>query len=200
MSTTLVNLRVKCRTAYLKIDPNAKVRDDNMLDFYLNEWKRQVQNDAFFDLPENQDETTISLIWGTQEYDLPTNFRKMESVTMDGRQLKLSNKSKCMWSNEWIPSEYYLFGNKIGLYPIPNISKDIDLVYSKELNEMDLVIGTELPVDYDDLIVLYATYLMLMSVEKIDKANMVRNQYNNKRDTLFQRFYDDENLTFNLER
>lgn len=200
MSTTLPNLRIKCRTSYLKIDPNAKVRDDNMLDFYLNEWKRQVQNDAFFDLPENQDATTITLIPWTQEYALPTNFRKMESVTMDWYQLKLTNKSNCMWKNEWIPNEYYLFNNKIGFYPIPNKAKDIDLVFSKELNEMDQVIWTELPVDYDDVIVLYATYLMLMSVEKTDKANMVRNQYNNKRDILFQRFYDDENLTFNIER
>lgn len=200
MSTTLVNLRVKCRTAYLKIDPNAKVRDDNMLDFYLNEWKRQVQNDAFFELPENQDETVITTEWGTQEYDLPTNFRKMESVFINWHQLRLSNKSKCMWNSQWIPSEYYLFGNKIGFYPIPSKPIDVDLVFSKELNEMDLVIWTELPVDYDDVIVLYATYLMLMSVEKIDKANMVWNQYNNKRDILFQRFYDDNNLSFNIER
>lgn len=200
MSTTLQNLRIKCRTAYLKIDPNAKVRDDNMLDFYLNEWKRQVQNDAFFDLPENQDTTTLTLIPWTQEYDLPLNFRKMESVTMWCYQLKLTNKSKAMWKNTGVPSEYYLFGNKIGFYPIPSTAVNVDLVFCKELNEMNLVIWTELPVDYDDVIVLYATYLMLMSVEKIDKANMVRNQYNNKRDILFQRFYDDENLTFNIER
>lgn len=200
MSTTLQNLRIKCRTAYLKIDPNAKVRDDNMLDFYLNEWKRQVQNDAFFDLPENQDATTITLIPWTQEYDLPLNFRKMESVSMDGYQLKLTSKANSMWKNAWVPNEYYLYWNKIGFYPIPNTAKEVDLVFGKELNEMDLVIWTELPVDYDDVIVLYATYLMLMSVEKIDKANMVRNQYNNKRDILFQRFYDDENLTFNIMR
>lgn len=200
MSTTLQNLRIKCRTAYLKIDPNAKVRDDNMLDFYLNEWKRQVQNDAFFDLPENQAEYVITTQAWVKEYDLPDRFRKLETIAINGEKLRLSSKSKCMWKWLWVPSEYYLYNNKVWLYPIPKWEFEVEMLYSQELNEMDNAIWTELPVDYDDLIVLYATYLMLISVEKTEKANMVRNQYNNQRDVLFARFYDDENLTFNIMR
>lgn len=200
MSTTLQNLRIKCRTAYLKIDPNAKVRDDNMLDFYLNEWKRQVQNDAFFDLPENQAEYVITTQAWVKEYDLPDRFRKLETIAINGEKLRLSSKSKCMWKWLWVPSEYYLYNNKVWLYPTPKWELEVEMLYSQELNEMDNAIWTELPVDYDDLIVLYATYLMLISVEKTEKANMVRNQYNNQRDVLFARFYDDENLTFNIMR
>lgn len=200
MSTTLPNLRIKCRTAYLKIDPNAKVWDDNMLDFYLNEWKRQVQYDTFFELPENQATEDYQLIKWVKEYDLPSRFIKTTWVLFNWKELKLSSKDKCMWNSEWMPNEYYLYGWKIGFYPTPSTSMTVNMLYCHELNEMSMVIWTELPTDYDDVIVLYATYLMLMSVEKIDKANMVRNQYQNKRDTLFMRFFDDENLSFNVQR
>ena len=198
--TTLANLRTKCRTSYLKIDPNAKVWDDNILDYFLNEWKRQIQSDMLYDIPENQATIDITLIPWTKEYDLPDRFVKMVAVMNNWKELKLSNKRDCMTEWAWIPSDYYLYWWKIGFYPTPSNSGTITLLFSQELNEMSLPIGTELPVDYDDAIVLWATYLMLMSVEKIDKANMVRNQYQNKKDMLFQRFYDDEDLSFNVQR
>lgn len=198
--TTLANLRTKCRTSYLKIDPNAKVRDDNVLDYFLNEWKRQIQSDMLYDIPENQATDNIALTRWTKEYDLPDGFVKMTAVFCNGNPLKLSNKSSCIWNWLWIPSEYYLYGWKIGLYPTPASDMVIELLYSRQLNEMSLPIWTELPVDYDDAIVLWATYLMLLSVEKTEKANLVRNQYQNKRDMLFQRLFDDDDLSFNVAR
>ena len=198
--TTLANLRIKCRTSYLKIDPNAKVWDDNILDYFLNEWKRQIQSDLLYDLPENQATQDYVLTPWVKEYDLPDRFIKVIWVLNNWKELRPSDKKNCMWEWQGIPSDYYLYWKKIGFYPTPSGWTTITLLYSQELNEMSTPIGTELPVDYDDAIVLWATYLMLMSVEKIDKANMVRNQYNNKKDMLFQRYYNDEDLSFNVVR
>lgn len=198
--TTLANLRIKCRTSYLKIDPNAKVRDDNILDYFLNEWKRQIQSDLLYDLPENQATQDYVLIPWTKEYDLPDRFIKVIWVLNNWKELKLSNKQSCLWEWQGIPSDYYLYWWKIGFYPTPSTWATITLLYSQELNEMSTPIGTELPVDYDDAIVLWATYLMLLSVEKTEKANLVRNQYQNKKDMLFQRYFDDEDLSFNVAR
>lgn len=35
--STLAELRARTRQQYTKIDPNGKIRDDNILDFFVNE-------------------------------------------------------------------------------------------------------------------------------------------------------------------
>jgi hypothetical protein len=46
----LIDLRVRTRNEYQKIDPNAKVWDNTTLDFYINEGYKKVQRDMNFEV------------------------------------------------------------------------------------------------------------------------------------------------------
>jgi len=95
------------------------------------------------------------------------------------------------------PSSFYIYGDKIGLYPTPDGVYSLDLLYKKKLPEITSVVDCELNDGMEDLMILWACYLMFLSVEKADKATMCLSQYTLAKDALFaQELYDDEQLTF----
>jgi len=74
-------------------------------------------------------------------------------------------------------------------------------LYNRKLPKITDAQDSELPEQYDELINLYATYLMLISVEKQQKAVACLAQYTSAKDSLFGAvMYDDDNITFGQQR
>jgi len=93
-----------------------------------------------------------------------------------------------------------MYGDKIGLYPTPDGVYSLDLLYKRKLPEITDVVDSELNSSMEDLLILWACYLMFLSVEKNDKATMCLNQYTQAKDALFaQELYDDEQLVFGTQ-
>jgi len=197
--STLTDLRSNTRTTYLKIDPNAKVWDNATLDYYINRWHERVQQDFGYDIPECETSTTISTVWWTTEYNKPTDFVRVVGLFQESYALWRISKQQFLTnrSTQSKPSNYYMYGDKIGLYPTPDNVYSIDLLYKKKLPEITTSVDCELNDGMEDLMILWACYLMFLSVEKADKATMCLSQYTLAKDALFaQELYDDEQLTF----
>lgn len=104
-------------------------------------------------------------------------------------------------ATESLPSSYYMYGDKIGLYPTPDAVYSLDLLYAKKLPKLTSVVDSELGEDMEDLVVLWACYLMFLSVEKQTKAGLMLTQYTIAKDALFgEKMYDDDNIRFGIER
>lgn len=197
--STLSNIRSNIRTTYLKIDPNAKVWDNNTLDYFANKWYDKLQEDFGYELPECQQSTTISTTTTTNEYDKPSDFVRLTGIFYNSQTLSPITKQDYLRNraSNSLPSSYYIYGSKIGLYPNPDWVYTIDLLYNGKLPELTDTQDSLLANDMEDLIVLYACYLMFLSVEKKDKATMCLGQYGSKKDWLYAKtVYNDENITF----
>ncbi len=199
----LIDLRVRTRNTYIKIDPNSKVWDVTTLDFFINEWYKKIQKDMWFDIPECQASTTITTASWVTEYSKPTDFQKLTWIYQDWYWLTRTTKQDFLINRatQSKPSSYYIYGSKIWLYPTPDSTYTIDLLYNKYLPKLTNTQWTLLPDDYDEAIALYASYLAMMSVEKQAKATMCLAQYNSEINwLLWQYLNDDDNISFSIQR
>lgn len=200
--STLVELRGRARQEYTKIDPNGKIWDNNILDIFVNESYTKFQRATNYDLQENEETYTLP-ITGWSEYSLPSDFVRLEDVKANSNELKKKSKQdvNCWVSVSDTPSYYYLFKNKIWFYPAPTGSDTIEIIYKKKLPKLTDAVDSELPEDFDEAISLYACYLMCLSVEKVQKAQIVLAQYKAVESDLFAMgINNDENISFWLER
>lgn len=201
--TTLQDLRLLTRSTYLKIDPNAKVWSDDTLDVFINQAYHKVQSDMSFEWPEYETSVEITTVAWTETYTKPSDFVRLIWLYDDTYNLTKTSKQQTMIvrATESKPSSYYLYGSSIGFYPVPDNAYTIDLLYYRQLPFLTSSQGSGLPYEYNQVIALYATYLMLISVEKQPKAIACLAEYTNIMNWLFAKdMYDDDNIRFWQER
>lgn len=200
--STIDELRARSRQQYTKIDPNGKIRDNNILDFFVNEGYSKVQSDGNYDFQECEDTYTFTISWAG-EYNLPTGFVRLTDIKANWVVLQDISKQDTIGRDALsaTPNYYYLFKKQIGFYPYPTGSDTVYMVYKKKLPKLTATQDSELDEDYDEAISLYACYLMCLSVEKVQKAQIVLAQYKSKIADLFGMWINnDETITFGLQR
>lgn len=199
--TELIDLRSNARQQYTKIDPNWKIRDDNLVDFYINEAYYKVQRDWNYDWKVCEQYANLETD-GSAMYDLPTTFVRIEDLTINWIEPKRIKRSEIIRSDELtgVPYYYYIHRKQIGFYPVPDGTVNIDMIYREKLPKLTDEQWTELDEDFDWAISLYAAYLMLLSVEKTEKASTILNQYYNYINDLFWMDINDVDVSFSLTR
>ena len=112
-------------------------------------------------------------------------------------EIKKENATFASGSPYW----YYLYGDYIGFYPIPNTTGTIDLEYYKSLPTIDADQGSDLPDDYDDAIMVYAAMYLMRGNSKDNMVASYRQQYEDQLNTLRLKYwYDDQNMRMTYER
>lgn len=171
--TTLIDLRTKLRTEYIRIDPNGKIRSDAVLDGYINRAYFQLQKDWQYKWNENIEDATTTTVGGQQEYGLPTDYIALNLVRYQNQYLtktdritlKMENQNNPMVSGT--PYQYYLYGGNIGFYPIPSTAMTIDLEYLKKLPKITTSQDSLFPEEFDDAICAYAKYIAFLGNNKL---------------------------------
>lgn len=168
MATTLSDLKSALRTE-LRIDPNDKIWPEATKEKYLNAAYRRIQRDGQYNWRENQVEYDATLTAGTEKYNLATIFGTDDFVRLDFIQLKDSlTNLRCSdlatvrtrgTTGQGMPNEYFIYGNYIGLYPVPDSAYTLLVLYRKRLPTMTSAVDMALPDDFADAIVKYAAYL-----------------------------------------
>lgn len=163
-----VDLRQDLRDEF-KTDPNGRIWQNRELNKFLGQAYLQIQADTNFNLPENQAAPdTFSTAAGTQEYNLPANFGRMNKVLIANSNFPLEEielgalyEKFPAQTESGSPTRFYLRNNKIGLHPIPNAVQTITRLFVNRFtfpaNDSDLI-------EYDDdeiagALVKYAAYL-----------------------------------------
>lgn len=190
MATTLSDLVSQVRDES-KIDPNGSISSDALIERNLNRALRKIQERASYDLPENQDVATINVTAGTREYALPSDFKRVaepQSVKYDGSSAIYPGDYNSLLGNFDLndtgatPQQYYIRYDGsdwvIGFYPTPSDSQTVTVPYLKSLPEMSSAQDSPLPVDYDEVMVLWATYATLRRIPGYEEqANAMYQQY-----------------------
>jgi hypothetical protein len=183
--TTLANLVSQVRDE-IKIDPKGSINSTVLIERNLNRALRKIQEDTNYDLPDNAAYASLNLVAGTLEYDLPTDFMKMaepQSVKLDSSTpIYPSDYNTLLASYDLsqgggAPTKYYVRKEsgawKMGFYPLPGNSGVITAPYLKKLQEMDADNDSPLPSEYDELLVLYASYLTLRRIPGYEQQSEV---------------------------
>lgn len=103
---------------------------------------------------------TISLVQGTQEYDLVTNFADIDLQNIISVSIQGASSGKLIYwpfnqlradqpdldsQGQALPSRYYLKGGKIGFWPVPNGTDSVAVDY--------YLVPTELSADADEPVI-----------------------------------------------
>ena len=206
--STLTSLRSTARDLFIKIDPNAKVRSNDVIDSLINMGYVQVQTDGNNERREQQTESTFSTVVGQQTYSLSTyapSFLKITAVIYNETPLNKIFREDILRSssvtNSGSPIGYYIYGANIGLYPIPSAVDTVTALYCKSLPTITTSQDSLLPSDFDRAICEYAAYMACNSVEKTDKARMFLWDYTLAMSMLSSRYkMDDSTYTRSTAR
>lgn len=200
MASTRLQLRSNVRLNELKIDPTGRIWSDDTLNAFINTAYTQIQEDWNFKWRENEKDTSFNLVWWTQEYDLPSDFNKMQLVKLNDTTLHRTTKVNLRRRGSfvsWLPSKYYIRWNKIWFDTIPNNTSEIELYYlNKNANFTSDTDESAYPTDFDNAIIKYVAYLAFSTVEGYEnKSGIKLEEYNLAKDTLFSTYiFDNSDL------
>jgi hypothetical protein len=179
LSTLLSGLR-----DYLKSDPNDKIWSTSQKTNAINVAYFQLQKDGNFNWAENQDVATWTTT-GIQEYPISTyvpNFIRMDLVqfsdttgeiypTTKAQQLRNAN------SGTGRPSSYYIWNNKIGFYPQPDLGYPVRILYRKKLAAITNSVDSSFSDEFNDAIIKYAAAQIWATTKNTDKARQALQEY-----------------------
>jgi len=202
--STLASLITLTRE-YIKIDPNARVFSDTTLTNFISRAYFQLQKDGSHRWRECVADTNIATVAGQQDYALPADFLKADLVRYNNQWLSTTDKRKINIiqgnNTTGTPNAYYIYGANLGMYPTPNTTGTIAFSYFKRLPTITASVDSLFPVDFDDGIALYASYIAFKSVNKMDMAAASLSDYGAVLGTLLASYiYDDTSVWFSYQR
>ncbi len=181
-------------------DRNNKIRPIDIVDRAINNAYMTVQQELENFIDATNDNTTITTIAGVQEYILPSLFLKLQSITFNGNALFRTERKKIIENNTITstgsPTYYYIKGNEIWLYPIPNISWTLSVEYTTLLPTITTSIDGEAPELLDQAIAYKAVVTLFKQVQKLQEAQVREQEYQNEINNARLSLLKDENLTY----
>jgi hypothetical protein len=138
---------------------------------------QEAQERFVLDTRVLRDNSVITLVAGTQEYDIPTDAMDIVRVLFNGVPLNRKSKFELSYlsgSSRWdqdsgTPSDYYVDldpnNKKIGLRPIPVSSGDLPVEYVKIPPALSS--GSSVPLDGHTLLVPYHNALAYWSAKEL---------------------------------
>lgn len=212
-SSSVAQNRAQLRASFrneIKTDPNGKIWSDAEVNNFADIALLKLQRDGDFRWAENENgSTTFTLVAGTREYSLPSDFGRMELVQRSSDILEMTTFEDVRYHNpldvQSTPNEYYLRGSNIGFDPVPNAGTTVNAYYRKRLPYLTSDVVTIVFVDpsFAHAIVKYMAYLAWSSprgnkqhaLEKLDDyketLSVLRTAY---------LFRDSANLTLKIPR
>jgi hypothetical protein len=126
-------------------DPNGKIWPDAQLLDIANRSLFRIESEIQYHWPDNvATNDTISLVSGTAEYALPTDFGEYDIITIGTNVLDSRDEMPyeqfvrlTTSASSSTPSMFYLRGTNIGFYPIPDgVESSAVLRYRKTVGEI----------------------------------------------------------------
>lgn len=170
-------------------------RSDTTTRNRIKNWINMGQNDFVLRelWPFREATGTLSLVQGTQEYDLSTNFSDIDDQNIISVALQGSNNTKLSYwpfnqlranepdfdlAGQAVPRRYYLHKGSIGFWPVPNSAYTALLDYYKLPTDLSADSDTSIiPVSYRESLMHYALSLEHQYNTDYDLAAAHQNRY-----------------------
>lgn len=132
-------------------------------------------------------DTSTTIVSGTQEYALPTDYIAIRRITFDGIKLvsvDFTDLDEAGLDETYCtgtPTNYYIWEDYVFLYPIPgdsDVGKTLRIFYYKSPATITASTDTlETRTAYDDIAISYMTYLALIKDSESDISNLDKADY-----------------------
>ncbi len=168
-------------------ESGALIDDDDII-----AWANEAQRDIIRKTRCLADSAYISVVAGTDSYDLPSNFLVAASVLLDGRKLTATTREEIDLLDPYrdtpdvigdTPTRYYIWGQQLYLYPKPiaDSTNGVRIFYailpSTLINDDNI---PEIPEQMHMDIVRYCLSMAKELNEDIDGAGRIRTEYENR--------------------
>lgn len=169
---------------------------------FLNDVQRDIFND--YRLPFMETSVSYTLTAGdsdiTSGAGLPANFDQVVAlaVTTDGAEQLITYKSIPQILQEYpdpssvtssAPRYWYRYGNEIKVFPSPDLAYTVTLYYIKKPTELSNDADVpEVPSNFEELLVLGATYRVHEVKDNYDKAAITERRYIEALDQMVNRY------------
>ena len=200
---TLTQYISRLNEDYLR-DPKNRIWNVWAKERAVNKWYTKVQQELWWNADSSEQYDTRNAVAGSELYDLPDDFVRLSLVRYDNDELIRTTRKAVREFDEtpqrWEPHWYYIYNGKLGLYPIPDSNKQIDLYYY-ESNVLSDTQASELPAYCDDAITLWAAYKLFLWVRDQQSAFMFRQDFEEEiKQIQGTMLYNDENMRFWYEK
>lgn len=195
--TTIISLREQLND--ITRDINNRIRPVAMVDRAINNAYTSVQQELENFIDATNETQTITTIPWTQEYTLASDFMILQTVVYDSTALLRTDKKKIIEDGNntttGSPIYYYIKGNNIWLYPIPNDSKTVTIEYTSMLPTITSAVDSEAPSLLDQAIINKAAATLFKQVGKPERE-LWEAEYQNEINLARYTLRKDENLSF----
>jgi hypothetical protein len=112
----------------------------------------------------NEKSGDVTIVSGTDTYALPADFIRDVGLVYDGRPLQrrdMRERTDYDATSTGVPEAYWVWGDQVCLYPIPNAVKECTLLYTSSPASMsaDADVPGWVPAAYHKALVFYAVQL-----------------------------------------
>lgn len=202
--TTIAELRTIISQDYLR-DPKNKVFTQDTVDRAINKGLTRLEQELYNGLGSLELQATLQTVAGQQEYWMPPNWTRMQLVKWDGTELYKTTLESIQKQNDELtqgsPYCYYIRGNDLWLYSIPDKAWELYIIYTTKSNSIDADNDYVLPEEWIDAITAYAASRLFSSVGKFDFSNEYRTHFEDSMNKLRSQYqFNDENITFGMSR
>ena len=202
--TTIETYTTNLNEDYIR-DPNNKVWNLNAKHRAINKGYTKVQSDLWRAEAANENNDTRVSVAGSELYELPSDFVRVALIRYDWDALHRTTRKQTRIADETpqsgTPTSYYIYNGKLGLYPVPDAVKTIDLTYYEQEATLSTEQDSQLPSICDDAIVLYAAYKLYLGVRDANSATVFLQDYEREINKLrMSLLFDDENMRMKYER
>lgn len=111
-----------------------------LTDAMVARWVNQAQTEIIAQNGFNKAAATQSSVAGTQTFTLPTDVVQVESIQFDGAALQnlsfeeANNRFRGNQLGTGTPTTWFVWGNSVYLYPVPDSVKNLTIFYVKAPN------------------------------------------------------------------
>lgn len=178
-------------------DPNYRVWSTATVDRAINIAYTRMQQDLIGMFASNTTQS-ISIVAGTQEYALNSNFMILKNVNIWEQTLTKINKKDAIQNPDavWTPLYYYIDNTNIGLYPTPTESWTLTVFYSKSFDVVSESTDIMSPVFIDTALIYLTASILFKQVWKFDFGNIREKEYNTAVDYGRLQLSQDENTHY----
>lgn len=175
-----------------------RVRDTNYSSTEITNYINDTQNDVFneYRLPFMQATQTYTLSAGVSDITngsgLPANYVQALDLTLtsEGREKVIPYQDVRVIDNNYpdpddttanpsnVPAYWYYYADTIKVYPAPNSAYTVSLRYYKKPTLLDEDADVpEIPSEFEELLVMGASYRVLQVKDNYDQASILQSKY-----------------------
>lgn len=154
----------------------------------MYDWINDAMREIVLDQKLLRVKSTSQTVIGQQNYGFPSDLLRLDHLSVNGEALDqtstqeigrtIENMDDSINYPRGVPSQYWVYGRELFLYPAPSSSTSMTIYYYRNPVEVTAMVNTpELPAEYDNRIIEYCLSQAAELDDDDTRAQLKRQQF-----------------------